>query len=513
MIKVENLKISFGDRDIFSNVSFVLNRGEKVGLVGDNGSGKTTLLKIIIGEIKPDEGSVVIDKKERIGYLPQILETDFEKSVKEFFSEEHIEENWRIKKYLGEVGMQNIELSRKLSAFSGGELVKIGLARIIAKEPTTLLLDEPTNNLDFEGINLLKRFLSSFKGGVLLISHDRWLLDEITSRIIDLQLTDEGRRSRIYSGNFTDYKRVKEEERNRQESLYQLQQKKIKKISKNIKELKERAKTVDRSTLSKLHEDGVFFRSLSDKFDRAAKVREKKLEKFLDSEERIKKPLSEKKLSFHFGNYLEKGQRALEVKDISFSFKTKKILKKISLNIYGKDKIALLGANGSGKTTFLRILTKEIKLKEGKIEWNQNINIGYLPQEISFHDEKKTVLSEFEKGLEIPEGEARRLLGKFLFSGRKQSEKIYNLSAGEKRRLYLAKIVALGANFLLLDEPTNHFDIQSNEAVEQALSQFEGAILVVSHDRYFLKNIKVKKFYLLDNGMFKEIYSLEHLKK
>jgi len=206
MIKVENLKKSFGEKDIFENISFILNPKEKIGLVGKNGSGKTTLLKIIIGEIEPDDGRVLIDKNERIGYLPQTLETNFERTIREFFSENQKTEDWQIKELLGKLGVYNIDLNRKLKTFSGGELTKIALSRLLTKEPTTLLLDEPTNNLDIEGITYLQKFLSRFKGGVLLVSHDRWILDKIAKQIIDLQSTERGRIAKIYPGNFSCYR-------------------------------------------------------------------------------------------------------------------------------------------------------------------------------------------------------------------------------------------------------------------------------------------------------------------
>jgi len=203
----------------------------------------------------------------------------------------------------------------------------------------------------------------------------------------------------------------------------------------------------------------------------------------------------------------------MEGKNLVFSFKERPLFSSVNLEIYGKDRIALLGPNGSGKTSFLRVLLGEIKPDQGEVKINPNVKIGYLLQEIVFEDYQKTVLKEFEKDLEIPEYQARRILGRFLFSGEDQVKKLKDLSLGERRRLYLAKIVASGSNFLLLDEPTNYLDITSVEAIEKALSEFEGAILVISHDRYFLQNLKVEKFYYLKEGEFKEYYSLRDIEK
>ena len=515
MIKIENLKKSFGGKEVFTEVSFVLNRGEKVGLVGKNGSGKTTLFRIIISEIEPNDGRVIIDKNERIGYFPQTLEVDFEKTVKEFFLENQKTENWQIKKSLGKLGIHNIDLNRKLKTFSGGELTKIALSQLLIKEPTTLLLDEPTNNLDIEGITYLQKFLSRFKGGVLLVSHDRWILDKIATQIIDLQSTKGGRIAKIYPGNFSCYKEIYQKETEKQEVLYYLQQKKVKKMKKEIQQLKQKAQKMEKSftNAKKKRDIGIMDLSKGSKLASRAKTEERKLQKLLENEEMIEKPLKEKEIKFYFGTFLERGQKALKIENLSFSFDGNNILKEINLGVYGKDKVALLGPNGSGKTTFIKILLGEKKPKKGEIKWNPSVKVGYLPQEVIFSDYQKKVLEEFERDLEIPENEARRILGRFLFSGDEQIKKLKDLSLGERRRLYLAKIFASGANFLLLDEPTNHFDIPAVEAIENALSQFEGVIFVVSHDRYFLRNIGIEKFYYLKEGGFREFHSLENIEK
>jgi len=509
MIKVENLKKSFGEKTVFEDISFILNPGEKIGFIGKNGSGKTTLFRIIINEIEPDNGQVIVDKKERIGYLPQTIEANFEKTVKEFFSDKQKIQDWQIKKSLGRLGIHNIDLARKLKNFSGGEMARIALAKILMKNPTMLLLDEPTNHLDIEGLSNLRKFLSQFKGGILLVSHDRWILDKVPEKIIDLQLTEKGRVAKIYPGNFSDYVERRQKEFEKQKILYELQKKKIKKAKEEIQRVKNRAVALEKVT------SGADFaiRKKAARVVKRAKAKEKRLQKFLESEEKIEKPQKEKPLSFLFGAYLAKGQKAMEGKNLAFSFKERPLFSSVNLEIYGKDRIALLGPNGSGKTSFLRVLLGEIKPDQGEVKINPNVKIGYLPQEIVFEDYQKTVLKEFEKDLEIPEYQARRILGRFLFSGEDQVKKLKDLSLGERRRLYLAKIVASGSNFLLLDEPTNHLDITSVEAIEKALSEFEGAILVISHDRYFLQNLKVEKFYYLKEGEFKEYYSLRDTEK
>ena len=511
MIKIENIEKLYRGKIIFKNISFILNSKEKIGLVGKNGSGKTTIFRIIIEEIEPDKGKVIIDKKETIGYLPQTIEADFEKTIKDFFSTEQKIQNWQIKNSLEKIGLYNIDLNEKLKNYSGGEITKISLAKILIKNPTILLLDEPTNNLDIEGILYLQKFLSSFQGGVLIISHDRWILDKLTTKIIDLQFTEEGRISKIYPGNFSIYCEMRRREIEKQQILYQLQQKKIKKTKKNIQESKEKAKKMDRNMISLLRNDGLFLNSRGNKFSKRAKAEEKQLERLLEGGGKIEKPKKEKSFNLFSNAFLERGQRVLLAENICFGFNKKLLFDLINLEIYGKDKIALLGSNGSGKTSLFKVLIGEIKQKKGSIKLNPSVKIGYLPQEIIFSNNKKTVLEEFKTGLE--NFEARKILGRFLFSGEDQLKIIKDLSLGEKRRLYLAKIIASGANFLFLDEPTNHLDIASVEAIEKALIDFNGTILIISHDRYFLKNIGIEKFYFMKNARLKEFYSIEDMGK
>ncbi len=512
MLKIENLKKSFGEKVIFGNVSFVLNRGEKIGVVGNNGSGKSTLLKIIIGEIEPDSGRVIVEN-EKIGYLPQNIEIDFENDIKNFFSESLKVEDWQIKKSLGRLGIHNIDLNRKLKTFSGGEITRIVLAKILIEKPTALLLDEPTNHLDIEGILYLQKFLMQFAGGILLVSHDRWILDKVPTKIIDFQLTEKGRTAKVYSGNFSAYKEKREKEIEKQKYLYKLQQKKIKKLKEDIKEKKEQAKKMNRNMLAELREKGILLGSPGVKLDRRAKAEERRVQKLLESEQKIEKPQEEKKFKISLNTSLKKGQRVFKIENIFFSFNKKAILNLINLEIYGNDKIALLGPNGSGKTTFFKLLLGELNPQKGEIILNSSIKIGYLPQEIIFENYQKRVIEEFQENLEISETEGRKILGKFLFSGEEQFKKLRDLSLGERRRLYLAKIFALGSNFLLLDEPTNHLDIDSIEALEKALVEFKGGIFVISHDRYFLKNIGIEKFYFLKEGKLKEIFSIDDIEK
>ena len=515
MIKIENLKKSFGAKDLFEDISFVLNSGDKIGLIGKNGSGKSTLLKIIIGEIEPEDGQVLIDKNERIGYLPQTLEIDFKKTIRDFFSQNQKIEDWQIKKFSEKLGIYNLDLNRKLKTFSGGELNKIALSRVLIQEPTTLLLDEPTNNLDIEGITYLERFLSHFEGGVLLVSHDRWILDKIATQIVDLQLTEKGRIAKIYPGNFSSYEKIYQKEIEKKEILYYLQQKQIKKIETEIQQLKRKTQKMQKSFVNdkKKKRIGIMDLSKGSGFIGRIKSEEKKIQKLLESEERIEKPQKEKEIKFYFGTFLKRGQKALEVKNLSFSFNGSNILKEINLEVYGKDRVAFLGPNGAGKTTFIKILLRELRPKIGEIKWSPSVKIGYLPQEITFNDYQKTVLEEFARDLEISENEVRKILGRFLFSGEDQTKKLKDLSLGERRRFYLAKIIAQGSNFLLLDEPTNHFDISSIKAIEDALSQFNGALFVISHDRYFLRSIGIEKFYYLRDGTFKEFHSFENIEK
>lgn len=507
MLKVESLKKIFAGEALFDGVSFSVNAGEKIGLVGVNGAGKSTLLKIIAGEIEPDQGRVVIGKDERIGYLRQAVETDIDKTVEEFFDDGFPVQGWKIKKVLSQLGLGEVDLEKKLEGFSGGEMAKINLAKVLLGEPSILLLDEPTNHLDIEGINFLQDFLAGFKGGVLIVSHDRWILDKIAAKIIDLQMTEEGRIAKIYPGNFSEYVQARQKEIVKKKQLYNLQQKNIGKIEQQI------AKTKDRSALleSKTNGGDYYVRKKAAKAMKQAKDKEKKLEKFLESDDRIEKPQKEKSFKMIFDNYLGESQRVLQIKNASFVIEGKKLFDLADLALFGKSRVALLGPNGSGKTTFIKTILGRIGLEQGELKLNPSVKIGYLSQEIIFDDQERTVSEEFEKGYEASSGDIRKVLGRFLFSGDDQVKKIKDLSLGEKRRLCLAKIVAAGGNFLILDEPTNHLDIASIEAIEKALKDFGGAILAVSHDRFFLKNIGIEKFYYLKGGAVQGLKSLDEI--
>ena len=497
MLKVESLKKIFAGETLFDGVSFSVNAGEKAGLVGRNGAGKSTLLKMIVGEIEPDQGSVIIGKGERIGYLRQTVEDDLEKTAEGFFNDGQAVQEWRIRKILSQLGFDEIDLKKKLGEFSGGEMAKISLAKVLINGPTVLLLDEPTNHLDIEGLDFLRDFLTDFKGGLLLVSHDRWMLDETATKIIDLQMTEKGRIAKIYPGNFSAYIQTRQKESDNQKTLYGLQQKNVKRIEDRIAETKARSALLE----SKTNGGDYYVRKKAAKAMKQAKNRENKLEQFLESSGRIEKPQKEKSFKIILDNYLGEGQRVLQIKGASFGIDGKKLFDLADLAIYGKDRIALLGPNGSGKTTFIKTILGQTALAQGEIKLNPNVKIGYLPQEMIFDDVERTVSEEFEKGYDATAGDSRKVLGRFLFSGDDQTKKIKDLSLGERRRLCLAKIVAAGSNFLILDEPTNHLDIDSIEAVEKALKNFEGAILAVSHDRFFLKNINIKKFYYLKGGV------------
>lgn len=491
MLKAESIKKIFAGETLFNGVSFGIKAGEKVGLVGRNGAGKSTLLKVIAGEIEPDQGTVVIGKGERVGYLEQTPEEYFQMTVIDFFNERRITQEWEARKFLDRFGLGPADLGKRLAEFSGGEAAKISLARVLAGDPTFLLLDEPTNHLDMDGLDFLKKFLAEFRGGILLVSHDRWMLDEIAVKIIELRPAQEGNSVKIYPGNFTEYSLIRRKELENQKMLYGLQQKKIGKAERQIAEAKSRSASLERNT------DGgdYFVRKKAAKAVKQAKNREKKIEQFLESADKIEKPEEGKNLKIIFGGSLGRGQRVLLVRNCSFGFDGKKLFDLSDMVICGGDRIALIGPNGSGKTTFIKTVVGEIDPLEGEIKLNPGVKIGYLPQETSFGDPEATVAEEFEKDYDPEVGDCRKVLGRFLFSGDDQSKKVKDLSLGEKRRLCLAKIVAAGSNFLILDEPTNHLDIESMEAIEEALEGFKGAVLAVSHDRFFLKKIGIGKIY------------------
>jgi len=503
ILNVQHISKAFGVDEVLKDVSLMLTRGERIGLVGVNGSGKTTLLRILIGELNHDGGIVSLARDTKVGYLSQVFhpahgntvlmeaeETlgelnsierrlrDLERVMGESGSQTMLED--LLKEYsrlterfeqgggyaahsqllgvLTGLGFQPEQLQQQADTLSGGELTRLGMAKLLLQKPDLLLLDEPTNHLDMQMLSWLETYLKEYRGALLVISHDRYFLDAVCTGVAELiSGTLE-----IYQGNYSSYIKQREERFQSYKKAYQLQQKEI-----------ARQKAII-----------ARFRSFNrEKSIRAAESREKALERI----EQLDRPHEEKEIAFHFEVKRHLGDYALRTRNLKKSYAGKALFTGLDLQIRGNDRVALIGPNGIGKTNLLRCLTGRETPDEGSVEYAPKADMGYYDQRQLDLDPEKDVLNEVWDAFPLlPQSRIRGALGLFLFSGDDVFTPIRLLSGGERSRVSLAKLLLRRDNLLVLDEPTNHLDADSREALEKALEGYEGAILAVSHDRYFI---------------------------
>ena len=508
---------------VLKNITFQVYAGEKVGIVGANGSGKSTILKLIAGietlniyqgstSRGYDEGWISIPRGVTTAYLEQIPKYSDGLKVIDIlnlaFSETHSIENemrelenkmqnldgislekvlkqyselqqlfevkggYEIQEKLNKVckGLKFDEqfLNKDFNILSGGEKTTVILGKILVENPDILLLDEPTNHLDFSSIEWLENYLKNYKGIVIIVSHDRYFLDNVVTKIIEV----EDKVCETYKGNYSAYIKEKEERMLQQFEDFREQQKRINGMEKSIKDLRDWALRADNNKF----------------FKRAVSIQKK-----LDKLDRISKPIFEKQnMKLNFKTAERSGNETIKSIGLSKSFGEKVIFSEANLLIKFGERVALIGANGSGKTTFLKMLLSEEGIDSGTAEIGANAKMAYLPQNIMFKDEELTVLEYFREDISILEGKAREYLSKFMFFGSSAFKKVKHLSGGERIRLKLSKLLYEDINLLILDEPTNHLDIDSIEALEEALEDFEGTIFFISHDRYFINKISEK---------------------
>ncbi len=506
VVTLSNIERTFGQRVLFEGLSFQIDRGERVGLIGENGSGKTTLFKVITGQVVPDSGEIAIAKSVKLGYLAQDATFDPSNSVMDeaelAFAELHTlahrlrdlehamaEQSgeeldktlklyqeaqhdfdlaggyaWkhRLEATLLGVGMQRNTWDQNVETLSGGQRSRLALAKLLISEPDLLLLDEPTNHLDLAAIEWLENYLLDFKGAVLLISHDRFLLDRLATRIVWLtrkQLSS-------FPGNYSSFVQQREIQELSQQRAYEQQQEYIAKQAEFIRRF------------------GAGQRS------KEAKGREKRLNRLLKSDSMIDAVQSSRKIHVKLHTDQRAGDRVLSVKDLSKSFPGKQLWQEIKFEIARGERIGIIGPNGSGKTTLLRVLMGQDDADDGDIKWGANLNIGYYDQRLDDFDPELSILEEVgQDRMHIKDKEIRDVLGTLLFRGDDVHKQMGLLSGGERARVALAELLLDRPNVLLLDEPTNHLDIGSCEALEASLRDFEGTILCVSHDRYFIDKV------------------------
>lgn len=469
-VSATSLTKSYGVTPIIKNVSFHLNDGEKLGVVGINGAGKTTLLNIISGEVDPDEGDVFISSDKKVGYLRQ--RNNFSSGIyKDRYESLTVYEAMKSVEgydYESEVtGMLNTMsfgenyYYEPVSLLSGGERSRLALGCILLSKPDILLLDEPTNHLDLATINKLEKYLKNYNGTVIIVSHDRYFLDVTTDKTLEISAGH----ARLYNGNYSFYARERKSVRDSELKAYQKQRREIAKQEDMIRRFKERG---------------------TEKLARRAASREKRLAAM----ERIQRPEAlDDKMKLTFKEEFPSGNDVLIAENISVGYRHP-LVENLSFLIRRGERIAFSGANGVGKTTLLKVLTSQMSILSGHLKLGHNVSFGYYDQGQLLLNEQNTVIEEVHQDFRLyTEGEIRNLLARFLFKGDDVFLKVSSLSGGEKARLSLLKLMMGGANVLVLDEPTNHLDIDSKEAFEDALLEYPGTVIVVSHDRYFLKKV------------------------
>lgn len=522
VLSAKDLTKTYGTDVILKGVSFHINRGDRVGIIGVNGAGKTTLLKMLTGEISCEEGEFFVSAGTRIGYLKQDGGFDSEKTVIEeaegIFShlaamESEMEELLRgtedlseeesreraerydlvherykdgggytykseIRGILSSMAFDEADLGKRISSLSGGEKTRLALACLLLKKPDLLLLDEPTNHLDIGTLKWLEQYLKGYRGTMVLVSHDRYFLNETVTRIFEI----ENHRLSVYEGSYTFYASERKKRREAELRKYEKQQREIHRQEDIIRRFKERG---------------------TEKLAKRAASREKRLAAM----EIMERPEGERgKMKLSFRENFKSGHDVLLAENISKSFgrgaQRRKLFENADLDIKRGERVCIVGANGIGKTTLLRILTEEIAADTGRIKIGHNVQIGYYDQGQQRLNGSNTVIEELQDAYRLySETELRNILGRFLFRGESVFLKVGDLSGGEKARLALLKLMLSGANLLLLDEPTNHLDIESKEVFEEALLEFPGTSIIVSHDRYFLNRIPTRIAELTSEGI------------
>lgn len=480
IINVENLTKYIKHKEIFNDISFKMYKGDKVGVIGENGIGKTTLFRTIVGELEADDGR--IDFYGTFAYLPQKLIFD-EISVSDFMKT--TDSYTGFLEILSKFNMKNTE-NRKISTLSGGEKTKLYLGKLLLKNPEILILDEPTNHLEYDSIIWLEKFIKNFKGAVLMITHDRYFLDNTVSKIFEFK----DKQLKEYSGNYSFYEEQKKIEYQKETLEYSEYKKQKKKLELAAKKHMDRA-----NKYNKMSKDD-FYRHKAAVIAKKSKAIISRLEKI----EKKDKPIDKKTINIKFDENSNKISEVLiRAESLSKSF-DKILFSNISFNICKGRKIALLGKNGVGKSTLLKALIGQEKV-EGKIYITPSAKIGYFSQELKNLNFNSNILDEI-KNINKDESYVRTLLGCMLFSGEDVYKKISNLSLGEMARVSFLKLILENNNLLILDEPTNFLDIPSRKVIEEALLNYNGAVFFVSHDRYFIKKIAEEIWEIDKNSLF-----------
>jgi ATP-binding cassette subfamily F protein 3 len=517
LVTLDNIEKTFGRRVMFDGLGFSIDRGERVGLIGDNGSGKTTLFRVITGQLQIDSGSVGIASGAKLGLMAQDPVFDHENTVideaelafaklhglahrmrelehemehltgdalekilNEYQETQHDFEleggyafQHKLEAMLEGVGLPPSTWEQKVSTLSGGQRSRLALAKLLIGDCDLLLLDEPTNHLDLAAIAWLEEFLSTFPGAVLIVSHDRYLLDRLATRIAWLTQA----KIRSYPGNYTSFVEQRKLHELTQQRAYQEQQEDIAKQAEFIRRF------------------GAGQRA------REAKGREKRLNRLMESDELLQNVQIDRKIRLPLNTNLRAGDRVLRVKELSKQYGEKPLWKDIAIEISRGERIGIIGSNGSGKTTLLEVLLGKREADAGEIKWGASLKIGYYDQRLGEFNPDHTVTEEVRGTRSVSDADIRAVLALMLFRGEDVDKPIRLLSGGERARVAISQILVDKPNVLVMDEPTNHLDINSCEALEGALNDFDGTVVCVSHDRYFLDQVAKRMLILEPPGI------------
>ena len=534
ILSTSGLSFHVGVKEILDNISFSIEEGDKLGVVGVNGSGKSTLLRLITGRYESTSGSVYIAKDRTVGIMEQddafnlaaeiapgvdesvlgqmyaaypelcrdearlyeleeLLKTasgeeltrltsEFSHTNTRFIENGGLHYKSRCKSILSRLGFSEDYLERSVSSLSGGERTRLNLARLLVAEPDILILDEPTNHLDTDTLEWLEEHLSSYKKTLIVVSHDRYFLDKVTTKTLEI----EHNKAKLYNVPYTKYVELKKEFRAAEEKKYNLQQKEIARLEAYIEN--QRRWNRERNII-------------------AAESREKAIARM----EKVEKPKeAPRAIRFNFTKSSESGNDVLSVRELKAGFSGRTLFSGVSFEVKKRENLFIVGANGTGKSTLLKILLGKISPTGGTFELGYNVKIGYYDQENQNLDMSKAVIDElWDAHPDMKETELRNVLALFMFRGEDAFKQISVLSGGERARLTLAKLILSGMNLLILDEPTNHLDIQSREALENALEAFDGTLIAVSHDRYFIKKLATRVIEINGGGISNYIGAYE----
>ena len=522
-IRMIGLGKSFGVRQVFSNVSFEIKEGDRIALVGPNGAGKSTLLKCILGIEELDEGQVVMSPVASIGYLQQDVnlgDASLAEEIETAWEDVHALENklqelttyletheasesdlqrldylqnrleWlggydyeqKTKRIVYGLGFTDEDLYKPANAFSGGQKTRINLAKALVRSPDFLFLDEPTNHLDMEMLEWLEGYLSSYRGGILIVSHDRYFMDRIVTGVVEL----DHHKATTYRGNYSRYVAQREERLKADTIAYEKQQEYIKKTEEYIDKYRAGIKS------------------------KMARGRQSQLNRL----ERLEAPETSHSLDFKFPPAAMSADKVLVLDHVSIGYKTDNpIIDDVSLVVRRGESVALIGPNGAGKSTMVKAIVGELFPTEGHIDIGNRVQVGYFSQEHEELHDRWQVVDEIINNYNFTEEKARNVLGSFLFKGDDVFKLVGDLSGGERARLALLKLFLQGDNFLILDEPTNHLDVPTREIVERALQQFGGTCFIISHDRYFLDQVSTRTLVLENKGLTEYLGNYSYYKE